>query len=250
MMIASQFNAYRGYRVLKKADIKDNLRSMFNVVSRCRDTMIKPRMMHYVCEIDDFDIFPQKFIQSFKEKFESEWKKFEKGRHIRNPGARKRRLPNLELFYSIEAKDIDNPNFEAFNADQPAKIRYNHIHIMLIVDVGSNIYNRKEITSITNKALNRIHGVKKLVIEDDFTITTEDGHKMSHGFLKFRDTRSTTKTDDEFLDLYWHDLKQEFEDALIRASYLCKSEQKALLPERFQNSSFNVTRAARRLVDA
>lgn len=200
--------------------------------------------MHYVCEIDDFDIFPQKIIQSIKEKFKSEWKKFEKARHARNQLARKRHLPNMELFYSIETKDIDNPNFELFNPDQPLKLRYNHIHIMLIVDVGSHRYDRKEITSITNKALNRIHGVKKLVIEDDFTITTEDGRSMNRGFLKFRDPRSTTKTDDEFLDLYWHDLKLEFEDALIRASYLCKSEQKALLPERFKNS-FNVTRIRR-----
>lgn len=241
----NQIKTYHGYRILKKADIEDNLRSMLNVVTRCRDAMTKPKMMHYVCEIEDFDLFPNKFIQSIKEKFKSEWKKFERKRHADKPRARRRRLPNLEIIYSIEAKDIDNPKFNAFDPDQPPKLRYNHVHIMLIIDVGSNIYDRKEITSITNRALNRIHGVKKLVIEDDFNITTEDGHERNRGFLKFRDTRSTTKTEEEFLDLYWHDLKQEFDDALIRASYLCKSEQKALLPERFKNSSFNVTRAVK-----
>lgn len=241
-----QIAVYRGYRILKKADIEDNLRSMLNVVTRCKEIMVQPKMMHFVCEIEDFDLFPSKFIQAIKEKFKSEWKRFERRRHAENPRARKRRLPNLEIIYSIEAKDIDNPKFNVFDPDQPAKLRYNHVHIMLIVDVGSNIYSKKEITSITNRALNRIHGVKKLIIEGDFHITTEDGNERNRGFLKFRDTRSTTKTEDEFLDLYWHDLKQEFDDALIRASYLCKSEQKELLPERFKNSSFNVTRAAKR----
>lgn len=249
MAFNKQFKSYRGYKILKKADIKDNVRSMFNVVARCQTSMTSPRMMHYVCEIEDFDVLPDKFIQSFKEKFESEWKKFEIIRSEKHPSARKRFLPKLELIYSIEAKDINNPKFNAFDADQcHPKIRYNHIHIMLIVDVGLNIYGKKEIKSITNRALNKIYAIRKLIIEDDFHITSEDGHKQNQGFLKFRDAKSTTKIEGEFLDLYWHDLKLEFEDALIRASYLCKSEQKDLLPERFKNrSTFNVTRASKRL---
>ena len=217
----SQIKTYRGYRILKKADIEDNLRSMLNVVTRCRETMTQPKMMHFVCEIEDFDLFPNKFIQSIKEKFKSEWKRYERKRHADKPHARKRRLPNLEIIYSIEAKDIDNPNFNVFDPDQPAKLRYNHVHIMLIIDVGSNIYSKKEITSITNRALNRIHGVKKLIIEDDFHITTEDGNARNRGFLKFRDTRSTTKTENEFLDLYWHDLKQEFDDFYAICECVC-----------------------------
>lgn len=144
----SEIKTYRGYRILKKADIEDNLRSMLNVVTRCRETMTQPKMMHFVCEIEDFDLFPNKFIQSIKEKFKSEWKRYERKRHAGNPRARKRRLPNLEIIYSIEAKDIDNPNFNVFDPDQPAKLRYNHVHIMLIIDVGSNIYSKKEITAL------------------------------------------------------------------------------------------------------
>lgn len=248
----TRFVSYKGYRVLKRADIRDNLRSMFNVLTRCRETMIAPKMMHFVCEIEDFDIFPNKFIQSFKERFHSEWRKFEVNRIRNNPLLRKRHLPNLELFYSLESKDINNPNHNVFDPDQPEKLRYNHIHIMLIVDAGSHLYGRKEITSITNRALNRIHGVKKLIIEDDFNITSDDGRVLNRGFLKFRDERSTTRiSDEDFLDLYWHDLKLEFEDALIRASYLCKSEQKDLLPERFtRNNSFNVTRATRQIIES
>lgn len=236
---------YNGYLVNRKADIVDNIRSMLNVLTRSRDSMKAPRMMHYICEIEDFDIFPSKFIQSFKEKFRSEWVRYERARHSRNDRARKRHLPELELIYSIEAKDIRNPNFELFNPDQPSIIRYNHVHIILIFDVGLHRYRRREITIITNRALNRVHGIRKLIIEDDFNITSDDGRIRNKGFLRFRDKESVTRIDGEFKDMYWHDLKEEFTDAVIRASYLCKSEQKTFLPERFKNSSFNVTRARR-----
>ena len=46
----------------------------------------------------------------------------------------------------------------------------------------------------------------------------------------------------EYQDLYWHDLKLEFSDAVKRASYLCKTSQKSMLPNRFVRCSFNVTR--------
>lgn len=236
---------YKGYTILRKADIRDNVRSMFNVLTRCGECMVGPRMMHFVCEIEDFDIFPHKFVQAFKEKFESEWRVNERRRSLQSPTARTRVLPRIEMINSIEAKDINNPYFNEFDPDQPPKLRFNHIHIMLIVDVGSRLYGSKEITSISNRALNRIDGIRKLIIEDDFHITNDNGNSQNRGFLKFRDKNSTVRTHGEFLDYYWHDLKNEFADAVIRASYLCKSEQKSLLPARFSNNSFSVTRIPR-----
>lgn len=247
-MSLPMFNNYKGYRILRKADIRDNVRSMFAVLTRCKECMVAPRMMHFVCEIEDFDILPHKFVQSFKERFESEWRVNERRRSLQYPNARKRVLPRIEMINSIEAKNINNPLFNELDPDQPPKLRFNHIHIMLIVDVGSNLYGNKEITSISNRALNRINGIRKLIIEDDFHITNDDGNSQNRGFLKFRDKNSTTRTSEEFLNYYWHDLKAEFEDAVIRASYLCKSEQKSLLPERFSNSSFSVTRKPRTTV--
>jgi hypothetical protein len=43
--------------------------------------------------------------------------------------------------------------------------------------------------------------------------------------------------------LEWHDLKTELDDAICRASYLCKLDQKDLLPDEFKRgNSFGHTR--------
>lgn len=231
--------------VSSKADISHNLDSMLKVLSRAQKQMINPRMMHFVCPIEDFDILPSKFIQAFKEKFESEWRKAENSE--RREKLRSRRLPNIEMIYSIEAKDIENPNYRWGDPENShLTIRYNHVHIILIVDIDHKRYGWKEISVLANKAFNRIDGIESLKIEDDFTMTSADGeHTTRCGFLKVRSKKCLVNNGESFKELFWHDLKTEFDDAVIRASYLCKSEQKALLPERFANSSFNITRAAR-----
>ena len=85
---------------------------------------------------------------------------------------------------------------------------------------------------------------------DDFNIVkASDGYTFGEGFLKFRDKASTIYADDAtFHDIRCHDLKAEFKDAVIRASYLCKSSQKKELPERYQgsnNQTFGGTRKPR-----
>ena len=65
---------YKDFIILNKEMNKDNLDSMIKVLSGLKDTMINPRMLHFVSEIIDIDAFPNKFIQSFKEKFISEIK--------------------------------------------------------------------------------------------------------------------------------------------------------------------------------
>ena len=72
------------------------------------------------------------------------------------------------------------------------------------------------------------------------------------GFLRYRDCKSTIQAQDaskaengNFINKYGHDLKTEFNDAMIRASYLCKSEQKDLLPDELKRYSFGHTRPSR-----
>ena len=101
-----------------------------------------------------------------------------------------------------------------------------------------------------NKALNRIDGFEKLIFNGDFDIVkASDGYTFGEGFLKFRDKNSTIYADDAtFHDIRCHDLKTEFKDAAIRASYLCKSSQKKELPERYKgsnNQTFGGTRKLR-----
>ena len=39
---------YKGYEVLNKADIEDNLDSMITILNRAREEMTKPLMFHFV----------------------------------------------------------------------------------------------------------------------------------------------------------------------------------------------------------
>jgi len=227
---------YKGYEVLNKADIEDNLDSMITILNRAREEMTKPLMFHFVVGLTSPDDVPSKLTQSIKEKFTSEIKKNHKARKAN--GARKRRTPKIELFYSIETKEKLSGGL------------YDHIHIMFIVDAGHNVFGSNELSILINKSLNRIDGFEKLVFNDDFNIVkASDDYPFGEGFLKFRDKASTIYADDAtFHDIRCHDLKTEFNDAVIRASYLCKSSQKKELPERYQgsnNQTFGGTRKPR-----
>lgn len=227
---------YKGYEVLNKADIEDNLDSMITILNRAREEMTKPLMFHFVVGLTSPDDVPSKLTQSIKEKFTSEINKNHKARKVN--GARARKTPKVEFFYSIETKARDSGEL------------YNHIHIMFIVDAGHNVFGSKELGILINKALNRIDGFEKLIFNGDFDIVkASDGYTFGEGFLKFRDKNSTIYADDAtFHDIRCHDLKTEFKDAVIRASYLCKSSQKKELPERYQgsnNQTFGGTRKPR-----
>ena len=227
---------YKGYEVLNKADIEDNLDSMITILNRAREEMTKPLMFHFVVGLTSPDDVPSKLTQSIKEKFTSEIKKNHKARKAN--GARKRRTPKIELFYSIETKEKLSGGL------------YDHIHIMFIVDAGHNVFGSNELSILINKSLNRIDGFEKLVFNDDFNIVkASDDYPFGEGFLKFRDKGSTIYADDAtFHDIRCHDLKTEFNDAVIRASYLCKSSQKKELPERYKgsnNQTFGGTRKLR-----
>lgn len=245
MYKAPKLKEYAGYKVLNKANIEDNLRSTIEVLERSRDTMVKPLMFHFVCEIVDVELFPEKFIQALKEKFSSvitinnrERRKLNALSGDDETKLKRRKVERQEIIYSIETKeDKTNP-------------LYNHVHIMWIVDAGHNSYGSKELGILLNKALNRIDGLEKIVIVDDFNMIKSDGTPFNHGFLKFRDRNSTILADDaKFVDVRCHNLHEEFNDAIIRASYLAKDSQKSKLPERFKDgSSFNRTRVKRKSV--
>lgn len=227
---------YKGYELLNKADITDNLDSMLIILNRAREEMIKPLMFHFVVEITNPNEVPSKLTQTIKEKFTSEMNKNHKARKAN--GARARKTPKVEFFYSIETKVKESGDL------------YDHIHIMFIVDAGHNYFGSTELGILINKALNRIDGFEKLTFNDDFNIVKAiDGYTFGQGFLKFRDKKSTIYADDAtFHDIRCHDLKTEFNDAVIRASYLCKSSQKKSLPERYQgsnNQTFGGTRKSR-----
>ena len=229
---------FKEYRILNKDTDYQNLVSMLNVLSRATATMDTPLMFHFVSEID-VDLFKtERFIQKFKECFISEVKLRNKQRKKDNTTLRTRKvIPDIEMIYSIESKP------SKYNPDE----LYNHIHIMLIVDSKHSLYGEIELTKIVNKTLSRISGLQKVQYENDSVVGVKDDKPNFYGLLKPRDGNSKIKPCDnyEYKSLFCHNLKTEFLDGVIRASYLCKTTQKELLPERFKKMNFNVTRVKR-----
>lgn len=232
---------FKGYLILNKGMNIENLASMLTVLTRAKETMISPRMFHFVVEIMDVNNFPKRFIQTFKECFISEVNRREKQRKKESSSYQKRKIPVLELIYSIETKLISSIDCDDYSFSREHNQRlYHHIHLMVIVDIGHNDYGSKEMMIIINKALSRIEGLDS--VEYEGALCFKDGREFPYGFLKLRDRKTTIRCGD-FKSIYCHDLHTDFEDAVIRASYLCKTEQKKLLPKRFrQGNSFNVTR--------
>lgn len=231
--------------------------AMLAVLARAKEELQNPKMMHFIFSFDVNTFETDGFCQKFKECFTSEIKAINKGREELNAslklenkqnkehslltgepfkrrGLRKLRdVPNVEIIYSIEAKIIKTKRMARFRKALEKPHIYYHVHFMLICDVKkANHYSYTEIKICTNKALARIKGVQSL-----------DDVDPRYGFLKMRDKRSTITAGGTFKSLYWHDLHSEYEDAIIRASYLTKIEQKELLPEKFFNNSFGHTRA-------
>ena len=229
---------FKDYRILNKDTDYQNLVSMLNVLSRATVTLDTPLMFHFVSQID-IDLFKtERLIQKFKECFISEVKLRNRQRKKDYPTLRARKaIPDIEMIYSIESKP------SKYNPDE----LYNHIHIMVIIDSKHSLYGEIELTKIVNKTLSRINGLQKIEYEHDSVVGVKDDKPNFYGLLKPRDCNSQIKpTDDyKYQSLLSHNLKTEFLDAVIRASYLCKTTQKELLPERFKKMNFNVTRVKR-----
>lgn len=251
---------YAKYPLMLNKELNYNNKvAMLKVLARAKETFERPKMMHFIFSFSTQDFETDGFCQRFKECFSSEIRVLNKGRKNTNGSLRlenklemerckitgikfkrknllkNRDIPNIEIIYSIEAKILAPKRKLALRKNHKVDAVYYHVHFMLICDVKkANHYSYTEIKICTNNALTRIKGVQDL-----------NDVNARYGFLKLRDKRSTIKVGDEFKSLYWHDLHSEYEDAIIRASYLTKVEQKELLPEKFFNNSFGHTRASR-----
>ena len=188
-------------------------------------------MMHFVAKIEDFNSFEKtRFTQIFKAKFTSNMKQWNKERNA-TAKVKRTKLPDFHLFYSLESKILYGS-------------KYNHIHLMVIFDTNHNDYGHKELQIAVTKSLSSMSGVEKLTYNKSRTIFTQScGRELTTGFLKLRNRKSTIRVGKlSDVTLAWHDLKTELLDAVCRASYLCKLDQKDLLPEETKKSSFGHTR--------
>lgn len=220
---------YAGYRVLNRDFDRRNLDAVIKILAWSALNMRTPKMMHFVLEITDYDLFATDgFIQKFKEKFKSYIRQRNRDRN-KTANDKRIKLPDIQLIYSIESKMLGD-------------YCYNHLHVMVIVDTNHNDYGRNELAIAINRTLSAIHGLESLYFDESKATFFKDTIKRDSGFLKYRNESSSVKIG-TFKQLCWHDLKTELPDAVCRASYMCKLDQKDLLPEKFKRgNSFGHTR--------
>ena len=223
---------FKDFLTLRKDFDRRNLEQVIHIASWCRNNMKKPRMMHFALEIDEkiAKFNSRRFTQNLKEKFESQIKAYNKVRAL--DGKSRKPIPPMHIVFSIESKYLKPSN----------PVPYLHIHVLVFIDTLHNLYGSNELNICITKALSKIHGLEELDFRESETIFYKDNRKRPFGFLKLRNDKTSIKVG-EFLDLRWHDLKAEFDDAICRASYLCKLDQKDLLPDEFKRgNSFGHTR--------
>ena len=222
---------FKDFLTLRKDFDRRNLEQVIHIASWCSNNMKTPRMMHFALEIEDDLLFnSRRFTQSLKEKFASQIKAYNKVRAL--DGKSRKPIPPMHIVFSIESKYLKPSN----------PVPYLHIHVLVFIDTLHNLYSPKELSICITKALSKIHGLEELDFRESETIFYKDNRKRPFGFLKLRNDKTSIKVG-EFIDLNWHDLKAEFDDAICRASYLCKLDQKDLLPDEFKRgNSFGHTR--------
>lgn len=230
---------FRGYLILNREMDRRNLIETIRVLEWCSQNMATPIMLHYVLEIEDEDLFDtNRFVQRFKEKLYSFFR--ERNRIRNKEGKRKRKLPDLQLIYSVEMKN--RLLFESSDVFVP----YLHLHLMVVIDTDHNRYHFDEINIQITRALSRINGLESLWFNPTTFTFLKEARSMRYGFLKMRNSKTSIKATSNFNELKWHDLKTELDDAICRASYLCKLDQKIDLPEKFnRGNSFGHTRPPR-----
>jgi hypothetical protein len=222
---------FKGFRILRKDFDRRNLEQVIHVASWCSNNMKTPRMMHYVVEIEEEEIFnSRRFTQNLKEKFASEIKAYNKERALE--GKNQKAIPSMHVVFSIESKYL-KPS---------SPVPYLHIHVLVFIDTLHNLYGFDELNICINKALSKVHGLEALWFNKENKGFYKDNKRMYLGFFKKRERMTLIKVGD-IKCWQWHDLKTELEDAICRASYLCKLDQKDLLPDEFKRgNSFGHTR--------
>lgn len=222
---------FRGCLTLNRDFDRRNLEQVIHIASWCSNNMKTPRMIHYALEIDDDVLFnSRRFTQSLKEKFASQIKAYNKARITE--GKSQRPIPPMHIVFSIESKYLKSWD----------TVPYLHIHVLVFIDTLHKQYGFDELNICINKSLSKIHGLESLSFDDKSKGFYKENKKMYLGFFKKRNDKTLIKVG-KFEDKEWHNLKTELDDAICRASYLCKLDQKDLLPDEFKRgNSFGHTR--------
>lgn len=173
-------------------DARDHIKNT-KLLEQCRDDFNQPYLIQYIAKIEPSSFNRSRIAENFHRGFKRTIKQYKKS--WKTP-------PNYQAFYSLEYKESDAKKIEGDYSikisllSKKTLIDYHHIHLYLCFDCHTP-YKPMDMNSLVIKTLNDITGVSN-----------------AH-YSKRYDS-----------DLYYHNLNNEFEDAVIRIQYISKIEQK------------------------
>lgn len=170
------------------------------ILTNAKKEFTQPYLYHFTCHIYNHNLFNQKrLLEDLKRKLSNEYRSYFKQKLKQKylPVQKAKSCPNFICFYSIEFKKETHSKIrgEYYKTDLYTE-DYLHIHIYIVFDVVQG-YIPTSIAGFVSNALNNISGLRNAQY-----------CKRKNGML-------------------YHNLNKEFDDAVLRASYLAKTDQKS-----------------------
>lgn len=182
------------------------LESCYQVMQHCKETMKDPVMYQIEFGINPEEFNKSSFIKTLKREWLKDWNKYEKIRLEK--GLRSRKTPKFHYIYTFEFKE------KAHWKSRQTVINYHHCHFMFIVDVRDKTFGVEEFSNRSINALKKIKGIK--------TGVNPDTSRQENPKINYRKMPNPTFG----AKFPLHSLKEDFEDAFIRVSYLTKDTQR------------------------
>lgn len=203
----------------KRYDTKDKRRERIEeVFTYARDTMRHPSAHHLISHIYDAELFTatksKGFIKEFKRALKRQYKLLAK-KEGKGKAKRPQKCPNTLIVYSIEykltsQKEIDG-NGDAYKygyEKTKEKLPFLHIHLHVIADCTD--CKAPSFGNYAKNALNELPGLKS----SQYLPTQPKKIKNEIGIYEYEKKKLYKKLD------------TDFDDAVLRAFYLAKIEQK------------------------
>jgi hypothetical protein len=201
-------------------DTKDKRRERIEeVFTYARDTMRHPNAYHLISHIYDAELFrttkSNGIIKEFERELKRQYKLLAK-KEGKAKAKRPQKCPNTLIVYSIEYKltsqdeiDGNSDTYKYGYEKTKEKLPFLHIHLHVIADCTDCI--APSFVNYAKNALNELSGLKS----SQYLPTQPKKIKNEIGVYEYEKKKIYKK------------LKTDFDDAVLRAFYLAKIEQKS-----------------------
>lgn len=188
-----------------------------DVFTHARDTMRHPNAYHLISHIYDAELFRATKSKGIIKEFERALKRQYKPNTTRKPkSGNRQKAPNTLIVYSIEYKltsqeeiDGDSETYKYGYEKTKEKLPFLHIHLHVIADCTDCI--APSFVNYAKNALNELSGLKS----STYLPTQPKKIKNEIGVYEYEKKKIYKK------------LNTDFDDAVLRAFYLAKIEQKS-----------------------